>query len=94
MTKTIIASLLTAVVVAGGAQAYDAAVPPQKIAALEARISALEAFKRQCLQQYNVHLTENADGAMVWGIGAPTPHAGRFWAIPDTARIPLVCLQH
>jgi hypothetical protein len=91
--KTVIAVLATAAISVGGAHAYDAAVTPAQIQALNARVTVLEQFKRQCLQANQVHLTENSQGVMVWGIGAPSTHAATFYgAIKDTTRVPYACL--
>jgi hypothetical protein len=88
--KTLLAVGATAVICAGGAHAYDRAVTPAQISSLQTRVTALERFDKNCL--HRVHLTENADGVMVWGIGAPSTHAGAFYAIPDTSRPPIYCL--
>jgi hypothetical protein len=88
--KSLLASLITAVVVAGGAHAYNATVTPAQFARLEARVKILENFKRNCLS-YHVRLTENRDGYMVWGVGLPTPHAASFYALPNTEVIPAYC---
>lgn len=90
--KTVVASLVTALVVVGGAHAYDSATASSsQVTSLQARVAALEAFDRNCLKAFHIRLTENSDGVMVWGIGVPTPHAGRFYGIPDTAVAPLYC---
>ena len=89
--KIIAASLVTAAVAAGGAHAYDAAVTPAQISSLQARVTALEKFQNKCLRAYHIDLTENSNGAMAWGIGAPTPHAGRFYGIPATSAAPFYC---
>lgn len=88
--KSLLASFITAVVVAGGAHAYNAAVTPVQFARLEARVKTLEAFKRNCLS-YHVTLTENRDGYMTWGVGQLTPHAASFYALPYTSVIPTYC---
>ncbi len=87
--KTLLASLITAIVVAGGAHAYDTAITPASIASLQARVAALEAFKRNCL--HHVHLTENNQGYMVWGVYPPSPHAAMFYALPDTQVLRAYC---
>lgn len=56
-----------------------------QFASLKAQVAQLQAFDKYCLQLQGVDLTENADGVMVWGIGAPTTHAARFYALPSTA---------
>jgi hypothetical protein len=83
--KAVIASLVTAIVVAGGAGAYVADVTPAQFAALQARVAKLEAFKRNCLLR--IHLAESNQGWMTWDqnhLAAPTPHAAVFYGLPDT----------
>ena len=88
--KLIAVALATAAVTAAGTHAYSSNTPAQ-IAALQVRVAKLESFNQTCLKRYRVHLTEDANGTMVWGYGPASPHAARFYAIPDTVAAPLLC---
>jgi outer membrane murein-binding lipoprotein Lpp len=90
--KVIVASVVTAIVVAGGAHAYDASVAaPSQVASLQAQVAALQAFNRNCLRAYRIYLSANSDDVMTWGIGLPTPHAARVYGIPATATPQAYC---
>jgi hypothetical protein len=91
--KALVASLVTAVVVAGAAGAYVQTVTPAQVSSLEARVAALEQFKRYCL--HRIHLSESPQGWMRWdqnGVGGLTPHAARFYGLPDTVVPHAVCV--
>jgi len=83
--KAVIASLVTAVIVASGAGAYVEVITPAQFGALQARVAALETFKRNCLLR--IHLAESNQGWMAWDqshTAGLTPHAAVFYGLPDT----------
>lgn len=83
--KAVIASLVTAVIVASGAGAYVEVVTPAQFARLNARVTALETFKRECLLR--IRLSETSQGWMAWNQPQTvpiSPHSGVFYGLPDT----------
>lgn len=83
--KTVIACLLTALVVASGAGAYIEVVTPAQFNALQARVQTLEKFDRECLRP--IHLGQTPGGWMAWDtrnahVGV---HAAIFFGVPDSS---------
>ena len=100
--KTVIACLITAAVVAGGAQAYGNAtrssssntVTAAQFAALKDRVAVLEKFQRECLIGHRINLAQNSDGVIVWNSPrtvTSSEHSGTFYGYPDFSALGTFC---